>query len=398
MVFKTSGRAALITLAATGYMMGGVAAQAADLGGNCCSDLEERVAELEATTARKGNRRVSLEVYGQVHQAVLWHNADTPFRADQSVINGAQSGTRFGFKGTAKINSDVSAGYRIEIAAGGFQSPIGASLASPPGASTGALSTRFAEVFITSKSLGSIYMGHTSMATDNIVKIDLGETGVASAGLSLAPVDSALIGVSILPFDGGRANAIRYVSPTLGGFVLSAAWSGDNGRTFDDLASEGDSWDVALRYAGEFGQIRVAAGIGYREDNGLLGPLVGAGVDTKSYLASASVMHTTSGLFVSGSYGRQEMTGVDGDLEGYSVRGGISKKMTAHGLTKIFVEYGELNKVLGTDIRPKLYGAGIIQEIDAAAMDLYFSWRQIDTDIEGIDKADTFLVGARIKF
>src|SRR2546425_88950 len=30
--------------------------RAADLGGDCCADLEERVAELEATTARKGNK------------------------------------------------------------------------------------------------------------------------------------------------------------------------------------------------------------------------------------------------------------------------------------------------------------------------------------------------------
>ena len=40
---------------------------AADLGGDCCADLEERVAELEATTARKGNRKVSLSIYGQVN-------------------------------------------------------------------------------------------------------------------------------------------------------------------------------------------------------------------------------------------------------------------------------------------------------------------------------------------
>ena len=33
-------------------------AKAADLGGDCCADLEERVAELEATTARKGNKKV----------------------------------------------------------------------------------------------------------------------------------------------------------------------------------------------------------------------------------------------------------------------------------------------------------------------------------------------------
>ncbi len=55
-LFKPAG---VVSLAAAGMLMGGVSAQAADLGGNCCADLEERVAELEATTARKGNRKVS---------------------------------------------------------------------------------------------------------------------------------------------------------------------------------------------------------------------------------------------------------------------------------------------------------------------------------------------------
>ena len=50
---------------------------AADLGGGCCADLEERVAELEATTARKGNRVVSLQVYGQVNKALLiWDDGE----------------------------------------------------------------------------------------------------------------------------------------------------------------------------------------------------------------------------------------------------------------------------------------------------------------------------------
>ena len=43
---------------------------AADLGGDCCADLEERVAELEATTVRKGNRKVSLSISGQVNTTV----------------------------------------------------------------------------------------------------------------------------------------------------------------------------------------------------------------------------------------------------------------------------------------------------------------------------------------
>ena len=69
-LFKSASRVALV--AAAGVLVGGVSAQAADLGGNCCADLEERVAELEATTARKGNRKVSLTVYGQVNWAVMY--------------------------------------------------------------------------------------------------------------------------------------------------------------------------------------------------------------------------------------------------------------------------------------------------------------------------------------
>ena len=60
---------------ASGLLVGGLtagSASAADLGGNCCADLEERIAELEATTARKGNRKVSLTISGWVGEQVLW--------------------------------------------------------------------------------------------------------------------------------------------------------------------------------------------------------------------------------------------------------------------------------------------------------------------------------------
>ena len=61
----------------TGLLLSTASAQAADLGGDCCADLEERVAELEATTARKGNRRMSLTVSGQVNRTILyWNDGD----------------------------------------------------------------------------------------------------------------------------------------------------------------------------------------------------------------------------------------------------------------------------------------------------------------------------------
>src|SRR4029078_7013637 len=65
-------------LVAAGLLAGGMSATsstsafAADLGGTCCADLEERIAELEATTARKGNRKVSLTVSGWVGEQVMW--------------------------------------------------------------------------------------------------------------------------------------------------------------------------------------------------------------------------------------------------------------------------------------------------------------------------------------
>ncbi len=64
----------LSALVAAGLLAGAAtSASAADLGGNCCADLEERIAELEATTVRKGNRKVSLTITGWVgEQITFW--------------------------------------------------------------------------------------------------------------------------------------------------------------------------------------------------------------------------------------------------------------------------------------------------------------------------------------
>ena len=69
-----------LCLGVAGALIGGWAlppANAADLGGNCCADLEERIAELEATTARKGNRKVSLTVSGWVSEQVAFWDDGT---------------------------------------------------------------------------------------------------------------------------------------------------------------------------------------------------------------------------------------------------------------------------------------------------------------------------------
>src|SRR5688572_30938322 len=96
-----------------GFFIAAAPARAADLGGDCCADLEERIAELEATTARKGNRKVSLTVYGHVNEAVMFW--DDGHESNAYVVTNDNSRTRFGFKGDAKINDDWKAGFVLEI-------------------------------------------------------------------------------------------------------------------------------------------------------------------------------------------------------------------------------------------------------------------------------------------
>src|SRR6476646_7992505 len=87
-------------------------AKAADLGGDCCADLEDRVAELEATTVRKGNKKVSVQIYGKVNYATeFWNDG-----AEQNMytVDNYNESTRTGIKGSAKIGGDWSAGYRLE--------------------------------------------------------------------------------------------------------------------------------------------------------------------------------------------------------------------------------------------------------------------------------------------
>ena len=106
-------RLALNIMVAAVLAGGSGAAFAADLGASCCADLEERIAELEATTARKGTRKVSLEMYGQVNEGILYWDDGGEHNA--YIVTNDNARSRFGFRGKAKINEEWEAGYRIEI-------------------------------------------------------------------------------------------------------------------------------------------------------------------------------------------------------------------------------------------------------------------------------------------
>lgn len=385
----------LITAGAAALMAAwALPAFSADLGGNCCADLEERVAELEATVARKGNRRVSLEVSGHVNAAIFTTDIDGLDEAQ--IINNTNSESRFRFRGSAKINTDWSAGFLMEFGSSGL-------------GLDGSPSIRHQAVYIKRRQLGTVWLGHTSSSTDGIMEISLAPSVPVTLG-SLAPFDAAIEDATGLglnnPFDGTRRQVLRYISPEiLGGFSFSAAWMED------------DDFDLALRYAGEFGGgFRVAAGIGYRREDIATLNLDG---DREFYGGSLSVLHAPTGLFIDGQYGRSKgvqtvdvdlnkafpfiwvwptfTLGAEARMDLYGVRAGVSRKFSSLGKTT-FAGYWNRLDIDDTPIDMDVYGLSINQEIDAAAMDLYAAWTHYDLGVGGDDTANTFIVGSRIRF
>jgi hypothetical protein len=160
-------------LGTVGFVLSGsVSAKAADLGGNCCADLEERVAELEATTARKGNRKVSLSISGWVNEAIFAWDDGTQHKVYEGTNALEQSRVRF--VGEAKIAKDWSTGYILEIGVQGVlsnqwnQNTDNSSNTNPFNQNNGTL-IRKSNWFVKSKHLGEIAVGLNGTATYHLL-------------------------------------------------------------------------------------------------------------------------------------------------------------------------------------------------------------------------------------
>jgi len=413
-LLKSASRLALV--AAAGVLVGGVSAQAADLSGDCCADLEERVAELEATTARKGNRKVSLTVSGWVNEAIMFWNDGR--EQNTYVATNQINRTRFRFVGEAKINPEWSAGYLLEI---GIQSGSRSDNVNRTQDDTinnaAGLDVRHSAWWIDNKTYGRVWVGMTSNATAGLNGINLsqvadhdtiginnlfggfqlrtktnsggeigtvGAAGIAQTGLFASAVTMGNLRGPLFSNGstgfGEKFNLVKYVSPTIMGFIFSASWGED------------DMWDVALRYAGEFSGFKIAAGVGVmqwtdgnitpfnpqtgaaagalgaatagpRGDFGCasaqlqgVGVTAGAAIQTggvtpnrdvncTTFQAGASVMHVPTGLYFAGSYGRvsdkamgdtfnnQLENGVDSTNWAYYLQAGIEQSWFRFGKT-----------------------------------------------------------------
>jgi hypothetical protein len=421
-ITKAAAHGAIAVLA--GLLLSTASAQAADLGGNCCADLEERVAELEATTARKGNRRMSLTISGQVTRSILYWNDGDDSGTYAGLDNHNQS-TRFIFSGSAKIRPDLTAGFEFmtEWAAGARTSQ--ADQLSPDGgpqgtflATDGVLAVRTANWWLEDKHWGRVTVGRVNVGGP-VGTIDLGGISTAAhfspglvGGAFFVAGTTRLGGVVGPTYGGDRIEGVRYDSRNIGGFVGQATWGED------------DLWSASLRYAGEHGGFRLAAGIGYEEQDGPPNQLIqldtGARNMDNEWSGSLALMHVATGLFAQGHYAESEFfNGTEAKF--WMVQAGITKNWIGLGNTSFYGEYGEAQDYIkggsgsavtnvitllpGASSDVEFFGLGVVQQIDAAAMEVFLSWRRFEVDVvgapvgaNGSNELDLVHGGARIRF
>ena len=421
----------LALIAAAGFLMGGMAltpATAADLGGDCCADLEERVSELEATTVRKGNRKVSLRISGFVNRSFGWYEDNTGANEFYATGRGGSYGSRIKFDGSAQLTPNWKAGYVIRLRMDGDRGLRATAGSNPagnrPGGGNEAVNRDLNFVYLKNKRLGTFVTGHVYAPTKQITDISLGGHNVIGAE------GNGWHGNAVNGFEveqNGAHQAVAWISPTFRGFTYSVAWvdldyranrrvavdlngdgdttdAGESAVAGDDTDSGTDAFDMALRYANEFGPIRIAGGIGYTVTDS------DDDVEFSNVMGSLALMHTPTGLNIAGSGGKADNSVTAGgfnnnDRSFWRIEGGINRDFTGLGNTSIYGEYAQYNydPTAGTGNLDEvdMWGIGIVQHFDSAATELYLAYRSWEGENEDNTDAGTvnqLMAGMRIKF
>lgn len=362
--------AALVALCSALGAVWTAPAAAADIGAECCADLGERIAELEAVAARKSIRKVSVTISGFVNETVMgW---DDGVMRDVYVLTNEDWQDRFRIAGQVVIAKGWKVGYVAEIGVRGSHADRVSQFDSKGEPCTNCPSVRQSVWYLENEDLGRIWMGLTGDAADCITEITLSNTlyfaytnawgnifGDGGGGFFVRRNDGVLStlrwgqfvaqGIAQgIPGEGHRYSLIKYETPKIAGFTAAASWG------------EGDIWNVALRYAGAWAGLKVAGGVAYTENNDP-GSTVRRGVGRTNELGlSVSVLHEDTGLFVSGGWGGLHDAGLDGlygrpvgeDTEFYTLQFGIERQWFSVGKTTVFGEYLQLDRGAGFSFGP----------------------------------------------
>ena len=319
--------------------------------------------------------------YGQVNRAVRF--ASTPERSEIQSVDNGESNSRFGLVADAMINKNTSVRGQLEM--GWHGNGRGSDFESAAGAG---LSFRHSTFSMTHKDMGTLSIGHSTIAGGGSYFQSFAGTGLAfgvgggaNDGITVTSGSTTGIERYGAPFGlfAHRRGRILYSTPSIMGARVEASYN------------EGKEWSVGGYLAGLPGvkSVGLLAGAGYRHE--MEGDKTTLGV-------SGGVQHNDSGVSLNGWYAEERNAGAD-NITGWMVDVSWTGNVVDTGSTSLTVSYGLWEK--GANGKTERYFAAANQNITAAATQLYGGVsHDTGTDADGNDRDGVFILiaGARIRF
>jgi hypothetical protein len=335
---------------------------------------------------------VDFAISGHINRAGLW--GDNGNDDDVKFVDNETSNSRFRFTGSNTFDEAWTVGITWEDEK---ESNTSSSTDIDIGANTDTSDVTFTErkmeFYVDHKKFGKLYLGQGDTASNSTSEVDLSGTDVVNdssisdmaGGFTFRTGDDDLvprpsIGSVFSNFDGfSRRDRIRYDTPTFYGFFASTSYM------------NGQSWDVALRYAGEWEGFGKLAAAGHY-----------TGAETQrdpysQYSGSISFLHS-SGISLTGAVGSRdyEDSPTRFNEDTWSAYGKVGYQISKWALS---VDYAYAEDVAQEDDEATSIGAAAVWNIwESVQFYGSYRWHELDRDNVDFNDIHAVMVGGRVKF
>jgi hypothetical protein len=329
---------------------------------------------------------IDFTISGQVNRAAMY--VDDGDTAKWFFVDNDNSSTRFRLRGSNEFEGGWKVGFLWEVE---MQSNPSNKVAMDDDSDLGPVNFNERHMDIWIEKWGTLRLGQGDTATNGTSEVDLSGTAVAAysdvaaVGGNFEFQDNGVeIGVTVgnsrSNFDGlSRKDRVRYDTPRWAGFFASGSVEGNS------------EWDVAARYAGDFGWARLAAAAG-RAEFGTSSDAQG-GLRNWEFSSSASMLFSF-GLNFTASYAFVNQAGTDP----WNLFGKIGYQFLKKHAASI--QYSRTKNLSAKDDKGDTFGIAYVFS-PWKSVELYGTYylhildRDVGSDPDDINIA---FLGARVKF
>jgi hypothetical protein len=353
-----------------------------------------------ARVIKSGKDQVSLSISGHVsRQITIVDDGRTSVRHSDSDF----SSSRIVIKGAGKINADLKVATKIETAVDDNRNAPAVHDGVHGSRSGNDLQTRKAEIQLSHKSFGTVWLGAGDTASNGATESNFhtftmlpGCTGCVMSGAFRTTTEStgsgpnaagAEVGTSAGSFgqqDGlGRSTRIRYDTPVIAGFMASTS----------HLDSQ--AWDVALRYSGKFAGTKVKGAVAYSNDQA--DEQTGASI---AFQHSSGIGGGANFEYINDDTQNDGANGEDPYFWGAHLN--YKSKFNEMGSTQLVYMFDRANNREVAGEMASSHSVAVAQNIDAAAMsiDVRFTHAHLEADrlLLDNDTVKALSIHTRVKF